>query len=641
MRCNHCGAEIPDGSKYCRECGNKLSSEQGIVDEWTYEEEETPSAQKTDEVVLNDRLDQPKMPKVQNNEKKKTKWWVWVLALVIIASIFPSKKSKSAEYASSSTPAPTSASTPTPAPASIMQASETASTLDGSDNTAPKWYEYEPVVLDSISFDEPTYTDGIDIFTYEVPASWRKRHNPGSEWTYYYPYEDSRKTFLKVGTYNLDLSSSELTPELVDALWFLGIDGFMSGLTQSDGISNVTATPYRVNGKLIAYISGDYSSVDLDVYGKLYSALFVSGNKVLDLGVMQGDSSKLLDMNTFNAVICSVATPEILAEKDSIYPKSIESTYIVRAENAPDSVFHSSAEENGLRNHLYCIDGTVKEYDTFEAEDDNKSPMEKLSFFVLETAKGDVMIADMYAPMLANMESQSETLGELYETAYAAYSEPNADYSFPPIGSQVQVVGIYSGLSEKYRMPVFYYGCPRLLQDSVLFGEGENTYFSEHWLAPTQTPTPTPAPTPTPTPTPTPKPTPAPTKKPESVSYSTNDKTTVKNGNSGVYAYKSHGGTYDNYWIIDFDAGYVYNFQKGNGNTLCDRVKIDSGDLNSVVIITYHDGSDKWQYGLHFKWARQPDHLVLQDNDGFEYDFYSTDLDNALKIRGTMRMIDY
>lgn len=41
------------------------------------------------------------------------------------------------------------------------------------------------------------------------------------------------------------------------------------------------------------------------------------------------------------------------------------------------------------------------------------------------------------------------------------------------------------------------------------------------------------------------------------VSYSTNTKATVKNGDTGVYAYKKSG-AYDIYYVIDFDEGYVY-----------------------------------------------------------------------------------
>lgn len=125
------------------------------------------------------------------------------------------------------------------------------------------------------------------------------------------------------------------------------------------------------------------------------------------------------------------------------------------------------------------------------------------------------------------------------------------------------------------------------------------------------------------------------------VSYSSNSQATVKDGNSGLYAYKSMSGTYDNYYIIDFDEGFVYFFSDGNGSTSCDRVAIDSGDLNNVLIITYHDGTDVWSYGMHFKWKNQPDHLVLQDNDGFEYDFYSTDLNEALELMETKTVYDY
>lgn len=125
------------------------------------------------------------------------------------------------------------------------------------------------------------------------------------------------------------------------------------------------------------------------------------------------------------------------------------------------------------------------------------------------------------------------------------------------------------------------------------------------------------------------------------VSYSTNTRSTVKDGNKGVYSYKSIGGIYDIYWIIDFDEGYVYWFTDGNGDGQCDRLKIESGDLNSVLIITYHDGDTEWSNGLHFKYKRQPDHLIMEDHNHFEYDYYTTDLDKALAIRGTKTIIDY
>lgn len=158
--------------------------------------------------------------------------------------------------------------------------------------------------------------------------------------------------------------------------------------------------------------------------------------------------------------------------------------------------------------------------------------------------------------------------------------------------------------------------------------------------APVETPAPTPnrPSSPVSTPVPTPKHTSAPK---TSVSYSTNNKDTVKNGNSGIYAYRDRGGSYYVYYIIDFDEGYVYTFCEGNGSIICDRVKIVSGDLNNVLIITYHDGVDVWSYGLHFKWKNQPDILILQEEGGVEWEYYTTDLDDALALKDKKTIHDY
>lgn len=137
--------------------------------------------------------------------------------------------------------------------------------------------------------------------------------------------------------------------------------------------------------------------------------------------------------------------------------------------------------------------------------------------------------------------------------------------------------------------------------------------------------------------------TPEPTKAPsnESVYYSTNDKDTAKKGNSGVFAYRDRGSSYYNYYIIDFDEGYVYHFCEGNGDETCDRAKIKEGDLNKGLLVKYHDGSDSWIYWFHFKWAERPDNLVLVDNDGFEWTYMTTDLDDALALRNKKAIYDY
>lgn len=125
--------------------------------------------------------------------------------------------------------------------------------------------------------------------------------------------------------------------------------------------------------------------------------------------------------------------------------------------------------------------------------------------------------------------------------------------------------------------------------------------------------------------------------------YTTNDKTTYKNGNSGVYSYKSRGKNYDVYYIIDFDDGVVYDFTDGNGEETCTKAYIKSGDLNSTLVVTYYDGDDSWESGLYFKYKKQPDHLCFQLEAGYPFilDLYTTDLEEALKLRDTKNITDH
>ena len=125
------------------------------------------------------------------------------------------------------------------------------------------------------------------------------------------------------------------------------------------------------------------------------------------------------------------------------------------------------------------------------------------------------------------------------------------------------------------------------------------------------------------------------------VFYSTNTYEVAKEGNSGVFSYRDRGNSYDIYWIIDFDEGYVYYFTDGNGDSTCDRLKIDSSTLNDKVIITYHDGGDEWSYSLHFKYVDHPETLIMVDQNGFDYKYSTTDLDDALSLRATKTIKDY
>lgn len=162
-------------------------------------------------------------------------------------------------------------------------------------------------------------------------------------------------------------------------------------------------------------------------------------------------------------------------------------------------------------------------------------------------------------------------------------------------------------------------------------------------LQPTETPVVTE--TPKPTQEQPVEPTPAepeieePSEKP--VYYSTNTFDKAKNGNTGVFSYQRKGPSYDYYWIIDLDEKYAYSFTYGNGSETCDRVQIEEGDLNNYILLTYHDSDSSWQYGLCFKRARQPDHLIQSEADGTQYEYVATDLTQALKLLDQLTIIDY
>ena len=111
----------------------------------------------------------------------------------------------------------------------------------------------------------------------------------------------------------------------------------------------------------------------------------------------------------------------------------------------------------------------------------------------------------------------------------------------------------------------------------------------------------------------------------KSVYYSTNNSTTVKNGNSGVYAYKKTGPNYNLYYIIDFDEGYVYSFTDGDGTSYGERCQIESGTLNDTMLITF-DGE---YFRFHFKYVDFPECLVVEDNNHFESEYSPTDLSDA------------
>ena len=57
-------------------------------------------------------------------------------------------------------------------------------------------------------------------------------------------------------------------------------------------------------------------------------------------------------------------------------------------------------------------------------------------------------------------------------------------------------------------------------------------------------------------------------------------------------------------------------------------------------MVTYDFDGELAPYGFHFKYKNNPEHLVVQDNDGFEIDFSPADLSDALSIKEGKSIIE-
>ncbi len=273
----------------------------------------------------------------------------------------------------------------------------------------------------------------------------------------------------------------------------------------------------------------------------------------------------------------------------TIYPINSTSKYNAIAKPPQDVLWTAEESNNGLYGTVFYLDGTVKEI-LHNTESD-------IDYCIFTTPFGEALILDFYHALEKVYAEDDPSIFQEY------IAESNCDYSFPEAGANVRIIVIYGGYASKYDMPYFYYGANEVIVENLLQQASD--------------------------PSSTPKP---------SLSYTTNDQETAKKGNSGVFAYRNRGNMYHVYLIIDFDSGYVYDFS--DEELTCYRVKIVSGDLNSGLLITFHDSDVTWSYWLHFRWKNQPDHLILVDDDGLDWDYYTTDLEDAIKIRDTMTIID-
>ena len=134
--------------------------------------------------------------------------------------------------------------------------------------------------------------------------------------------------------------------------------------------------------------------------------------------------------------------------------------------DVPEIIFTTTAEENGLGNTCYCLEGTVvgvyksgaKAMKAIGKKNAAKKVADTpaMKTIILDTKYGRVMIYDIYSYLVSNMkEILDETSIQELKKEYKYFSKYK---DYPEKGSKVKVLAVYSGYSSVADMPSFYYG---------------------------------------------------------------------------------------------------------------------------------------------------------------------------------------
>lgn len=133
---------------------------------------------------------------------------------------------------------------------------------------------------------------------------------------------------------------------------------------------------------------------------------------------------------------------DALKEIHPVFPMSSISVYYLNAQPLPGIIFTTTGGENGLGGMPYRFSGTVT--DRFLMDVDGIG----VESFYIETELGTLVVNDFVGYMY---KAYPEYAPELYE-------KDQTDYTYPEVGDTAEFICTYSGWSELYDMPNFYYG---------------------------------------------------------------------------------------------------------------------------------------------------------------------------------------
>lgn len=137
-----------------------------------------------------------------------------------------------------------------------------------------------------------------------------------------------------------------------------------------------------------------------------------------------------------------IVDADALKEIQPVFPMSSLSVYYLNAKPLPEIVFTTTGGENGLGGMPYRFSGTVT--DRFLMDVDGIG----VESFYIETELGTLVVNDFVGYMY---KAYPEYAHELYE-------KDQTDYTYPEVGDTAEFICTYSGWSELYDMPNFYYG---------------------------------------------------------------------------------------------------------------------------------------------------------------------------------------
>lgn len=164
---------------------------------------------------------------------------------------------------------------------------------------------------------------------------------------------------------------------------------------------------------------------------------------------------------------------------DAVYPLSdMDSKLYANIQLTPEIIYNTLASENKLRKTPYVITGKViKTFSSFEelrdyygSDPDEDDGNEKYNSFLIENEYGRILIQDIatydvqyYSDLIESGKLKNSAWYNKYINEFGGYGK----YELPKEGQNVAVLGIYSGYSTRFNVPICFFGLNEMFYDTI------------------------------------------------------------------------------------------------------------------------------------------------------------------------------